>query len=297
MSDTNGAGTGDAPPSAPPPAAAATKAALFPVPALSGAVGAGLVLVVLPSLALLGLGVMPQAIALCMSSTIVLATAAIFGIMILLGALSLVSTLFARLDLADRREPLGLPAGSIRAFIALALVVLFALISVMLYESMGETYRIDDLTDAERQALVKDAGANHVTAIVAHPCVASAPPTCVPLSTVYVRQPAAAESTDLAKQLLILIGTLMTSVTSFYFASRSSEATTRTAMTALASHLAGTAAPDDTTPAPPPPAPAARAAPAHAEDGAEGHPDGCDVAIDKPTPDEELPPSTGGVAS
>jgi len=278
-----------------------TKPAPQPTGFMGGAVGAGSALVVLPCIALLLLGVMnngPQA----MPSTLTLAMVAIFGIMILLGAMALVSTLFARLDLANAGEAMGLPAGSIRAFIALALIVLFALISVMLYQCVSQTYRIDDLTDAERAALVKDP-ANHVTAIVPRACTASSPAPCgggtTTVYTAYVRQAPGSESTDLAKQLLILIGTLMTSVTSFYFASRAGEATTKTAMAALASHLTGKDSkptdgggggggddagggnkPDGQAPA-----------------GLHDHVDGCDVAVETPTDDKDLPPSTGGVAS
>src|SRR3954465_3810570 len=85
-----------------------------------GAVGAGLALVVLPCTALyFGIDRMFE------MPTVGLPILAIFGIMILFGALALISTLFARLDLSDSTQAFGLPEGSIRAAIALSLIVLF----------------------------------------------------------------------------------------------------------------------------------------------------------------------------
>ena len=95
-----------------------------------GAFGAGLVLVLLPTIALFY--IFEEADKL---PSVGLPILAIFGIMILFGSVSLVSTLFARLKLSDKSQALALPEGSIRAAIALALIVLFAIISIMLYQS------------------------------------------------------------------------------------------------------------------------------------------------------------------
>lgn len=260
-----------------------------------GAFGAGLVLIVLPSAALI-LGLTP----LGDHPVIGLPLLAIFGIMILFGALALISTVFARLGLSCRGEALALPPGSIRAAIALALIVLFALISVMLYQSLSRPYDVPNLTFAQKEAMVKEPS-NHVLGVMPQPCkpparaaasaasaasatapggsaTPAAPADCTPeemLYTVHLRQSPGTEATDLAKQLLILIGTLMTSVTSFYFASRSTEAATKSIVAAL-------------TPKPP-------AGSADAKASAEQ--DGCDVPIENPTSDVDLPQSKGGVAS
>jgi hypothetical protein len=212
---------------------------------------------------------------------------AIFGIMILFGALALVATLFARLDLSDSNQPLALPEGSIRAAIALALIVLFAIISIMLYQTVSKPYPINGLGEAEKSAMVRDS-ANRVIAVVPEPCAVAtaAPAQCAPENlrfTVHVVQPPGQESTDLAKQLLILIGTLMTSVTSFYFASRSLEPK-RNGETPTAG--GGTAAPL-----------AGQSATAMVGDEVDdSHADGCDVPIGDATADEDLPAARGGVA-
>ena len=289
------------------------------------ALGAGLALVVLPGAALLfGIKFFSK------YATAGLPVMAIFGIMILFGALSLVATLFARLGLANKDQALALPEGSIRAAIALSLIVLFAIISIMLYRSMSEPYRITGLSDQDRAAIIKTAGdrliGNADDACVAGPATAElaasaasaaaaegkpAPqPQCAAADkryTLLLLPPPRQDATDLAKQLLILVGTLMTSVTSFYFA-------TRGATPSSPSGAAGTPPPAPTPgPAPvPTPAPAAGAAPAPAPVAApdrgsapptraaadpEAHADGCNVAITDPTPDEALPAAKGGVAS
>jgi hypothetical protein len=262
-----------------------------------GAVGAGLVLIVLPCVALYygtdRMGAMPA---------MGLPILAIFGIMILFGALALISALFANLGLSDSNQALALPEGSIRAAIALALIVLFAIISIMLYQSVSKPYVIPGLGEQEKSEFVKSQ-AERVIAVVLEPCATS--PTgagaagasaskagdtsvkCAPENlrfSVHVRQPPAQESTDLAKQLLILIGTLMTSVTSFYFASRATEPKRKD------ESLAPTVDGSRTSPQA---SQSATLAAGSTRD--ESHIDGCDIPIVDATPDEDLPASKGGV--
>lgn len=195
---------------------------------LHGGIGAGLALVVLPGVALFaGIGWINKA------PMVGLPILAIFGIMILFGALALISAVFAQLNLSDRDQALALPEGSIRAAIALALIVLFAIISIMLFQSVSEPYKLEKLTAADKDVVMREV-ANRVLAVLPQVCppvpagaasatAVLADPGCPAGETrytVHLRQPPGQESTDLAKQLLILIGTLMTSVTSFYFASR-----------------------------------------------------------------------------
>jgi hypothetical protein len=274
------------------------------------AFGLGIALVVLPSLALY-FGVERFA----PSATISLPLTAIFGIMILFGALALVGTLYARLNLADSGQALGLPAGSMRAFMALSLIVLFAIISIMVYRSMMEPFRVAGLTLAEREALVLKVG-DRVMGIVEEGCAARAAAAaasgvmasgtpCADTDrrfTLVMRPPPDPASTDLAKQLLILVGTLMTSVTSFYFAARGAApapATLPDPPPATPASPPSSAAPS-VDPAPPSAGPAAipPAAPDPRPDAvdAEAHADGCNVDIAQATRDEDLPPARGGVA-
>ena len=230
-----------------PPAGSAKKARAplrDPLPRSwhSGAVGAGLVLVVLPSVTLVwgikDLAGEPQ---------VGLPVLAIFGIMILLGAFALMTSLFSGLGLASRTEALGLPAGSIRAAIALALIVLFALISVMLFQSLSSTRTLDDVSQADKDKFLADP-LMHISSATPVPCPPAKPAAAAPASATSTAAPAAsaaecvgyryklqfeaapsAMAVDIAKQLLTLIGTLMTSVVSFYFAAKASESALKAA--------------------------------------------------------------------
>ena len=61
---------------------------------------------------------------------------AIGGVIVLMLVLCLVALAFSILGLADKDQAMGLPEGSIRAVIALSLIVLFAILSVFLYQSL-----------------------------------------------------------------------------------------------------------------------------------------------------------------
>jgi hypothetical protein len=100
---------------------------------------------------------------------------AIAGVILLLATLALVSVAFALFELDDKNQALALPEGSIRAVIALSLIVLFAILSVYLYSTL-------------------------------------------------LNKPADTPNVDFAKQLLVLVGTLVTSVAGFYFGSRATAA-------------------------------------------------------------------------
>lgn len=237
----------------------------------SSGLGVGTVLVIVPAVVLwLGLatGLLDR------MRLIGLPLLAILGIVLLFGTLALVAMLFQSLGLHDRREALALPPGSIRAAIALALIVLFAIISIMLFQSMlGQPYVLKGFDRTQRDALVMKAP-ERVIEVVPAACAASLPTgaACAEADQRFDLHlqggsPPSGAS-DLAKQLLVLVGTLMTSVTSFYFATRGSAEARR----------------DEP------------AAPAAAVDDAEGHVDGCDVPITEATPDSELPPARGGVA-
>lgn len=267
---------------------------------LGNAFGAGLVLVVVPSAALYyGAGRFSE------HPTVGLSLLAIFGIMILFGSMALTASLFSTLGLHDRNEALGLPAGSVRAAIALSLVVLFATIAIMLFQSLarpdGKAQRLEGLSEEDKTLVLKQPGARVIgvrkvacglagtAATAPAPGAPAAAAACFDVDLLATPGP---EAVDVAKQLLTLIGTLMTSVTSFYFASRAAEASAKAHNPPPGAATASTA-----SPSPGPAAPAAVAAtPAHRHDGGNEHEDGCDVDIADPTRDEDLPAAKGGVA-
>jgi len=101
----------------------------------------------------------------------------ITGVVFLLTVLGLLTYSFSALGLANRDEALGLPSGSVRAVIAIMLLVIFAIVSIYVF------------------------------------------------SVVFTKDPK--EGIDLGKQLITLIGTLVTAVASFYFGSSSIAAVTK----------------------------------------------------------------------
>jgi hypothetical protein len=155
---------------------------------------------------------------------------AIAGIVSLLVALTLASLAFAAVGLADKNQALALPDGSIRAVIALSLIVLFAICAVYLYGSLAggcelkelRLSTIEEVTALQGQAARAD---SQIEVFSVFPPVASQPPAEPPKGpfTVRYRSRMSSQAADFAKQLLILIGTLVTSVSSFYFGSRAAE--------------------------------------------------------------------------
>lgn len=67
---------------------------------------------------------------------------AIAGVLVLLGGLALVAVSFTLMNMSNPMEALALPSGSIRAVIALSLVVLFAILTVFLYSSLQRSGKL-----------------------------------------------------------------------------------------------------------------------------------------------------------
>jgi hypothetical protein len=138
---------------------------------------------------------------------------AITGIIALLASLALVAVSFATLNLTDSTQALALPEGSVRAVIALCLVVLFAIISVSLYSSLaaGPIRTLAGLTSSELDVFTQDTARVQIISVGSD---------TAGKSTVTYRQLPSRASEDFAKQLLVMVGTLVTSVASFYFGTR-----------------------------------------------------------------------------
>jgi hypothetical protein len=216
-----------------------------------GAIGAGIVLVLLPSMALFfGTDHLEK------HGSIGLPVVAIFGVIVLVGALALTSTLFKRLKLTSRKEPLALPPGSVRATMALALIVLFAIIAVSAMRPPHELKTLNEVSGTALAELKRDprisvlqavrerclaapatttaassstkAGSDSLIALPTPPStppvVATAPPACPSADerySVLVKVGPDGGQQDLVKQLVLTIGQLMTMAVSFYFAGRS----------------------------------------------------------------------------
>src|SRR5437660_4147553 len=103
------------------------------------------------------------------NAAVVLPLLTIGGLLSLLIVLALMSVFFQTLGLSNKEQALALPEGSVRAVIALGLIVLFAILSIYLYASLR------------------------------------------------VEPKASEVGVDFAKQVLTIVGTLVTAVASFYF--------------------------------------------------------------------------------
>lgn len=142
---------------------------------------------------------------------------AIAGVLVLLVALALIAIAYSSLDLTDRQQALGLPEGSVRAVIALSLIVLFAILGVFLYASLATSGKISVVT-----GITPDQLKQFQQSLPSGQIVLSVPSgTSQSLTySVYYREIINPASEDFAKQLLILIGAAVTSLTGFYFGAR-----------------------------------------------------------------------------
>jgi len=70
---------------------------------------------------------------------ILLTFTVVAGVVVLLASLTTVTIITSYLDLSDPKEALGLPKGSVRALIALSLIVIFSIMSLYLYAQLAGT--------------------------------------------------------------------------------------------------------------------------------------------------------------
>jgi hypothetical protein len=135
---------------------------------------------------------------------------AIGGVVVLIFMLAAVAMVFAALGLSNRELAMGLPEGSIRAVIALSLIVLFSILSIFLYQgvSRGNVVTIAEMSAADRAQFIKD----HTNAVDLQSVPTKGKDGFFDVSY----RSANPASDDFAKQLLVLLGTLMTAITSFY---------------------------------------------------------------------------------
>jgi TRAP-type C4-dicarboxylate transport system permease small subunit len=59
----------------------------------------------------------------------------ISGVIALLAVLTIAAQIFSQEKLANKNEALALPAGSVRAIIALSLIIIFAIIIIFIFDS------------------------------------------------------------------------------------------------------------------------------------------------------------------
>jgi hypothetical protein len=179
----------------------------------------------------------------------------IAGVLLMIAVLALAAISFALFNLDDATQALALPSGSVRAVIALSLVLLFAISSIYMYSSMNNprTMSEDGLSLADAKGFLATLPPSQVISLRNNEGLIIPPdldklnsldPKVVKDATekykVAYQTAHNVAADDFARQLLVMLGTLVTSVASFYFGSQ-----------AVAAAVAGSAAPA----APPAPVP------------------------------------------
>lgn len=173
-------------------------------------------------------------------ATVRLPLLVLIGIICLVVFLTLVSAAFSAFKLVDKNQALGLPDGSVRAFIALILVVILAMTSVFFYVTMSGrgALRRSDLLDASALDQFQQAQKGQVMATVTVPVVVTRADGSKENGNryyVYYTTPADARSDDFAKQVLTLLGTLVTAVSAFYFGAKTAASAAATPSPAVSS--------------------------------------------------------------
>jgi hypothetical protein len=136
---------------------------------------------------------------------------AISGVIGLLATLTVVSVAFSAIGLSKPEYALGLPEGSVRAVIALGLVVIFVIVSIFLFgEIEGDFFR-----SSVPQSLLSSLSGDKVSIN----CYVDSDNKEV--CDVVTRVAKGAASEDFAKQVLTTVSTLVVAVAGFYFGARS----------------------------------------------------------------------------
>jgi hypothetical protein len=140
------------------------------------------------------------------------------AVVLLVLVLCTLTIVFRRLDLGDETRAMGLPEGSVRAVIALLLIMLFFLATMFLFSSS------QNRTDATMQRSLQGITAERLSGIPTEEILtltmSEATPNLydVTLTQAPVNTPT---SNDIAKQLVTILGTLVTAVAAFYFGANS----------------------------------------------------------------------------
>ncbi|MEO6276290.1 hypothetical protein [Roseateles sp.] len=146
-------------------------------------------------------------------------------LIIFASSLALIAVVFRWLGLAAPAEAFGLPAGSIRTLLAAGVMVLFAVFGLqtlsvnagLAEKSLGNAAFVG--TAAELQAEVERYRQLGLAAVVESIDNGSAK-----LKLYRITPPKPLETIDMEKQIITALVTLVTSVVSFYFGSRTAEA-------------------------------------------------------------------------
>ena len=143
------------------------------------------------------------------------------GVVLLLLSLAATAVVYKELGLVDAKEALGLPQGSVRAVIALALILIFAIMAIYIYsrQSFPTSVEVDNLTQQQVDAIPPQ----DRVLVVPIPAPVGAPSDGTEAARFRVRVniPQTQAGEDIGKQLITTVSTLVVAISAFYFGSNS----------------------------------------------------------------------------
>jgi hypothetical protein len=153
---------------------------------------------------------------------LMMGTVVVFSIATLMTILFILAAGFTSMSLADPKQALGLPEGSIRAMIALVLIMVFIIFGIFLFRKVGTSNStfLGEVKNTSDVIVPKDT----LVIFVAQP-PAQKPADQKPGDQKEVPQkydaflvePTSDEGKRLAQQLITTVGTLVVAIASFYF--------------------------------------------------------------------------------
>jgi hypothetical protein len=149
-------------------------------------------------------------------STVVL----IFGVIVLIVALSAAAIIFKGLNLTDKTQSLGLPEGSVRAVIALSLILIFMISSILLYDRVNTNGRVQIINS---KGITQEQLNAIPTAEIAY-IQRNGTAGNETLFDVGLILQTSKTSEDIAKQIITTVSTLVVAVAGFYFGSKAAAA-------------------------------------------------------------------------
>ena len=165
-----------------------------------------------------------------------LAVLALAGVVILLAALLVFTCLMKVAGLSDKTQALGLPDGSVRAIIAIALVGMFAILAASVLQPLP----LHEVTkEGLSEADVSTFKTNNPSVKDLVLQTTSLPNASSKTYSLSFLASSAQVQDEFGKQMLTLLGTLMTALTAFYFGGRTAASTSGTDVSRAAPELTG----------------------------------------------------------
>ena len=156
-----------------------------------------IIMVIIEAVAVIMLLIVPE----LGSDTLRLPLMVLFGIIAFLGALTIAASVLKLYNLANPMEALGLPNGSVRALIALSLILIFALMVIFMANNLRTT---SEYTYPVNSTVIY--GDKNYTN---------------PNGNITILLEPSAAAIDFSKQVLTTVSTLVVALAGFYFGTRS----------------------------------------------------------------------------